>query len=311
MALARATVSGATGLIGPRLIAALLQRGCEVTVLSREPAAAASRLRALGTDVSEIVRWDPATEPAPAQALADRDAIFHLAGESISQRWSSRAKRAIRDSRVAGTRQLVAGLADVEQRPRVLVCSSGIGYYGVGGEEPLDEESPAGEGFLAEVCAAWEQEARRAADLGVRVARIRTGLVLDVRGGVLASLLRPFKLGLGGPVAGGRHYMSWIHHDDLIALMIASGEDERFSGAINATAPEPVTNRDFSRALGRALHRPALVPVPGVLLGALLGEMSQLATTGARVLPAKALVLGFEFARPQLPEALRAALAKR
>jgi len=302
----RVTLTGATGLIGTRLLAALRAQGAELTVLSRNPDEARRRLDG---DV-EVAGWQSAGEAAPAEALSGRDAVVHMAGEPIAQRWSARVKQALRESRVAGTRNLLAGLRAAATRPGLLISSSAIGYYGPHGEEPLDEEAPAGEGFLAEICAAWEQEAQRAAELEMRVVILRTGVVLDSRGGALAKMLPPFQLGVGGPVAGGKQFISWIHAEDIVGLMAAALRDERWSGPVNATAPTPVSNRDFSRALGRALHRPALLPVPGLALQALYGEMSEIVTSGARVVPAKALVLGYSFAHPELDEALRSALAR-
>jgi uncharacterized protein (TIGR01777 family) len=300
---ARVTVTGATGLLGRRLVAGLRERGAQLTILSRDPDRARARLGEV-----QALHWEPANAPAPPEALAGRDAVIHLAGEPIAQRWSDGAKAAIRESRVLGTRNLLAGLAECEPRPSTLVSSSAIGYYGAHGEEPLDEDAPPGEDFVAEVCVAWEAEAARARELGMRVALVRTGVVLDPSGGALAKMLPPFRLGLGGPVAGGRQYISWIHAEDLIGVMLAALGDERFSGPINATAPEPVTNRQFSYALGSALRRPALLPVPGLALKALYGEMAGIITTGARVVPAKALVLGYRFMHPELLPALRAAL---
>lgn len=308
MSALRVTVTGATGLIGPQLTAALLQRGAEVTVLTRDP----ERARAALGDVTALA-WDLMAEAAPVEALSGRDAVVHLAGEPVAQRWSDQSKRAIRESRVTGTHNLLAGLAAVEgseaaRRPRTLLSSSAIGYYGPRGEEPLDEDAPPGEDFLAQVCVEWEAEAARAVDLGLRVVQVRTGIVLDSSGGALGKMLTPFRLGVGGPVAGGRQYMSWIHTDDLVGMILVALEDERWSGPINATAPEPVTNAEFSRALGRVLHRPSLLPVPGLALRALYGEMAEIVTTGARAVPAKALVLGYEFSQPRLGQALRSAL---
>jgi uncharacterized protein len=277
-----------------------------VTVLTRDPARARTRLGdAVGQAPVEAVLWDPINEPAPPAALAGRDAVVHLAGENVAQRWSAKAKRAIRESRVTGTRHLVAGLQRAEPRPRTLLSASAIGYYGAHGEEPLDEDAPAGGDFLAKVCEAWEAEAERASELGVRVVRVRTGVVLDRNGGALAKMLTPFRLGVGGPIAGGRQYISWIHSDDLIGLLLAALPDGRWRGPINATAPQPVCNRDFSRALGRALRRPSLLPVPGAALRLLYGEMAEILTSGARVVPAKPLVLGYQFRHPHLEEALR------
>jgi uncharacterized protein (TIGR01777 family) len=300
----RITVTGATGLIGPQLIAELQSRGAQVTVLSRDPIRAQERLGSV-----EAVGWEPMQEPAPAAALSGRDAVFHLAGEPVAQRWSAAAKQAIRESRVIGTRNLVQGLAALEQRPPVLVSSSAVGYYGARGEEPIDEDAPAGRDFLAQVCAEWESEATRAAQLGIRVVVVRTGIVLDTEGGALAKMLPPFRLGVGGPVAGGRQYVAWVHTDDVVRLMLAALDGEEWSGPINATAPAPVTNAELSRALGKVLHRPSFLPVPGLALRALFGEMAQIVTTGARVVPARPLVLGYEFRHPELEEALRTAIA--
>jgi uncharacterized protein (TIGR01777 family) len=302
----RVCVTGATGLIGSGLLGALQDRGAQVTVLSRDPSRAQARLDS--AVAVEIVRWDPMNEPAPPGALAGRDAVVHLAGENVAQRWTAKARRAIRDSRLTGTRHLLEGLREADPRPGTLVSASAIGYYGAHGDEPLDEDAPAGKDFLAGVCADWEAEAGRASELGVRVVQVRTGVVLDPSGGALAKMLTPFRLGVGGPVAGGRQYMSWIHRDDLIGMIVAAIEDERWTGPINATAPQPVSNRDFSRALGGALGRPSLLPVPGAALRLLYGEMAEIVTTGARVVPAKPLVLGYEFRHPQLKEALESAL---
>ena len=305
----RVTITGATGLIGTALVAGLCEHDVEVTVLSRNPDRAREMFRASGSSPVETVKWDLMNEPAPVETLEGRDAVVHLAGENVAQRWSARAKEAIRTSRVTGTRHLLDGLTNAEPRPRTLIASSAIGYYGARGEEPLDEDAPAGSGFLAETCEAWEAEEMKASALGMRVVRVRTGVVLDREGGALAKMLLPFKLGLGGPVAGGSQYMSWIHREDLIGMMSAALQDERWSGPVNGTAPEPVSNRDFSGALGRALHRPSRLPVPGVALGLLYGEMAGIVTTGARVMPAKPLVLGYDFRHPELDEALRSALS--
>jgi uncharacterized protein (TIGR01777 family) len=305
MSARRFTLTGATGLIGSRAVAALLARGDDVTVLTRDPRRARQRLG----DV-EAVSWQPLADPAPAAALQGRDAVLHLAGEDIAQRWTARTKRAIRDSRVLGTRNLVAGLrAAGARRPAALVSSSAVGYYGDHGEEPLDEDAPPGRDFLARVCVEWEAEAGRVRELEMRTVQVRTGVVLDRAGGALAKMLPPFRLGLGGPVAGGRQYISWIHTADVCGLMLAALDGEDWCEPVNATAPEPATNGDFSRELGRVLHRPALLPVPQLALRALYGEMAQVVAGGARVVPARALMLGFEFAHPRLHEALRSALS--
>jgi uncharacterized protein (TIGR01777 family) len=298
------TLTGATGLIGSKLVARLLEREADVTVLSRDP----ERARATLGDVT-AVRWDLMEEPAPVEALAGRDAVVHLAGEPVAQRWSEERKRTIVDSRVVGTRNLVSALKQCDPRPRTLLSASAVGYYGPHGEEPLDEDAPPGEDFLARVCVDWETEARHAGILDIRTVQIRIGIVLDAKGGALATMLTPFRLGVGGPVAGGRQYMSWIHADDLVGIMLTALTDERWSGPVNATAPEPVTNAEFSSALGRALHRPAVLPIPALALRALYGEMAEIVTAGVRAVPAKALVLGFDFAHADLDLALRSALA--
>lgn len=302
----KVAVTGATGLIGPRLVRSLQARGDAVTVLSRNPERAKDMLPGV-----EAVRWDLMREAAPSEALYGRDAVVHLAGEGIAQRWTKSAKQAIRESRVVGTRELVRGLASVAEgeRPSVLVSSSGVGYYGAHGDEPIDEEAPAGSDFLAQVCVAWEAEASAAERLGARVVRLRTGVVLDPGGGALGKMLPPFKLGVGGPVAGGEQYISWIHVDDLVGLAIAAIDGTKWRGAVNATAPEPQRNRDFSKALGKALRRPSLLPVPGAALRLLYGEMAAIVTRGVRALPARALMNGYEYRYPQLDGALRAALA--
>jgi uncharacterized protein (TIGR01777 family) len=306
----RVTVTGATGLIGPHVIGALQQRGAEVSVLTRDSGRARKSLGEAGLAPVEAFDWDLLSEPAPAQALEGRDAVVHLAGENVAQRWSAGAKQAIRESRVTGTRNLLEGLRAAENAPGTLVSSSAIGYYGARGEEPLDEEATPGRDFLAEVCVEWERESEKASsELGMRVVLVRTGVVLDKSGGALEKMLPPFRLGVGGPVAGGRQFISWIHRDDVVGMIVTALGDERWSGAVNATAPEPLSNRDFSRALGRALHRPALLPVPGIALQLLYGEMAEIVTEGARVVPAKPLVLGYEFVHPQLDEALSSALA--
>jgi uncharacterized protein len=301
---ARVTLTGATGLIGSALARELDTAGAEVTLLSRDPERAHARL---GLPAEP---WDPLREPAPASALAGRDALVHLAGETIAQRWSPRAKYAIRESRLLGTRNLLEGLRRLRapQRPPVLLSASAVGYYGPHHDEPLDEDAPPGRDFLAQLCAAWESEAHAAAELGIRVLHLRTGVLLDPRGGALAKMLPPFRLGIGGPVAGGRQYVSWIHPEDLTGLIRTALADERWSGPLNATAPHPVTNRELSRTLGRVLRRPALAPVPALALRLRYGEMAQIVTTGARVLPAKALVLGYSFRHPHLEEALRSVL---
>jgi uncharacterized protein (TIGR01777 family) len=298
------TITGASGLIGTRLVRALRERGDTVTVLSRSPEKAGA---ALGV---EAVGWDPLAAAAPVSALRGRDAVVHLAGEPVARRWSDEVKQAIRESRETGTRNLVAGLrAASPEGPGVLVCSSAVGYYGKHGDEPVPESTPPGADFLAGVCVAWEREADAAAALGLRVVKIRTGVVLDKDGGALKTMLPPFKLGVGGPVAGGRQYLPWIHVEDLVALYLHALDDAGWSGAYNGSAPTPVTNKAFSRALGRALHRPAIAPVPGLALRLLYGDMAEIVTEGQRAVPERPLAGGFAFRHPDLDEALADALA--
>lgn len=300
------TVTGATGLIGERLLAVLADRGAQVTVLARDPARAR---RALGV---EAVRWEPASTTAPGEALRGRDAVVHLAGEPVAQRWSAAARERIRASRELGTRNLVAGIERLSEaeRPRALISASAVGYYGPRGDEDdfVTESSPAGDDFLARVCVAWEHEAQAAEPLGLRVARIRTGVVLDRGGGALAKMLPFFKLGIGGPVAGGRQIVPWIHADDVVAMYVAAIERE-WAGAYNAAAPDPITNRELAKALGRALHRPAVLPVPGLAVALLYGRMAQIVTTGQCVIPERPLEQGFRFRFESIDAALRDALA--
>lgn len=301
----KVTLTGATGLIGRRLVAELTRRGDEVTVLSRSPDGARE---ALGVDA---VAWDPSSGPAPTEALAGRDAVVHLAGEPVDQRWSDDAKRRIRDSRVIGTTNLVAGIRAADPRPGALISASAVGLYGPHGDELVTEDTPPATGFLGDVVAAWEAAAEEAAELGVRVVKLRTGIVLDKDGGALKAMLPPFKAGIGGPVAGGAQYTPWVHLDDVVGMYLTAIDDESWRGAINVSAPEPVTNKAFSKALGHALGRPAVAPIPAFALKLLYGEMADIVTTGQRAVPERARVLGYDFRHPDLDEALRSALGKR
>jgi uncharacterized protein (TIGR01777 family) len=288
----RVAVTGGTGRLGSLLVQRLRERGDEVTVLSRSRGDA---------------RWDPNAGPAPADAVAGRDAVVHLAGEDIAQRWNDESLKRIRESREQGTRNLVEGLRAADPRPKALIASSAVGYYGPR-QDPVDEDAPAGDDVLARICVAWEREAEQAEALGVRVVRVRTGIVLDRHGGALQKMLLPFRLGVGGPVQRGSQPMPWIHVDDVVGIYLAAIDDERWSGPVNATAPQPVSNRDFSRALGRALRRPAILPVPGFALRLLYGGMASLVTEGQHALPRRASELGYRYRHPELDEALRSAL---
>ena len=299
------TLTGATGLIGSKLVRALRDHGDTVTLLSRSPEQAQARLGV------EAVAWDPLAGPAPVAALRGRDAVIHLAGEPVAQRWSDEAKRQILESREVGTRNLVAGLAAAgAQGPKALVSASAVGYYGKHGDERVPESAPPGDDFLARVCVAWEREADAAADgpAHPRVVKIRTGVVLDANGGALQKMLPPFKLGIGGPVAGGDQYLPWIHVDDLVSFYLHAATDASWAGAYNGAAPEPVTNKAFSKALGRALHRPAVAPVPAFAIRLLYGDMAEIVTEGQRAVPEHALADGFAYKHADLDEALADAL---
>jgi uncharacterized protein len=299
----RVAVTGATGMIGSALVHALVQRGDEVTALSRDAARASE---ALGVPAET---WaDPEAERPPLDALRGRDGVVHLLGEVIAQRWSDETKREIRDSRVLSTRNLVVALGELpaEERPRVLVSGSGAGWYGHRGDERLDESSAEpGDDFLAQLSADWEAEARAAEELGVRVVLSRTGVVLSDSGGALEKMLPFFKAGVGGPVAGGRQYVPWVHRDDVVGATTFALDNEAVRGPVNVTAPEPVTNRELSRTLGRVLHRPAFAPVPALAVKALYGDMAQIVTTGQRAVPGRLTELGYEFRQPDLEPALR------
>jgi uncharacterized protein (TIGR01777 family) len=306
----RVTVTGATGMLGRPLVDELLARGDEVTVLSRD-AAGAERL--FGERAIAATWSNPKGERPPADALSGRDGVIHLLGEPVAQRWTDDARREIRDSRVLATRNLVAALGELPDgdRPAVLVSQSASGFYGPHGDEPVTESEPAGDDFLAQVCVDWEAEAHAAGKLGMRVAVTRTGVVLADSGGALEKMLPPFKLGVGGPVAGGRQYLPWIHTDDVVGALISCLVTAAAEGPLNLAAPEPVTNAELSKTLGRVLHRPAFAPVPAFALELLYGEMAQIVTTGVRAVPARLQELGYEFREPRLERALELATGKR
>jgi uncharacterized protein len=304
----RVAVTGATGVIGRHAIDAMLERGDQVVVLTRDPDSARDKL---GERVEAQAWADPKHTPPPSDALDQADAILHLLGEPIAQRWTDDAKREIRDSRVLSTRSLVEAIAALPEnrRPRALVSQSATGYYGPRGDEPVDESDAAGKDFLAGVTVEWEREAGKATSAGVRVATTRTGVVLSAQGGALEKMLPPFKLGVGGPVAGGKQYVPWVHLDDVVGAMLRCLDDDAASGPINLTAPNPVTNAELSKTLGRVLHRPAVLPVPGLALKALYGEMAMIVLTGQRAVPARLGELGYEYRHPRLEDALRDVLS--
>ncbi len=296
----RALVTGATGFIGPHLLA-LLDRP---VVLSRN----AERARqALSKYQVEAYAWDPLAGPPPAQSLEGVEAVFHLAGESVaSGRWTARQKKRIRESRELGTRNLIEALRQMRQPPKVLVSASAVGYYGSRGDEVLDESAPPGNDFLAYVCVAWEREAQRAAELGIRVVCLRTGIVLGPEGGALKKMLLPFKLGLGGPLGNGRQWMPWIHVGDLAALYVHSAKQSSVSGPVNGAAPNPVRNREFTEALAAAVNRHAVLPAPYFALRVLLGEFAKVLFESQRTVPQAALASGFQFQHTEIAPTLAA-----
>lgn len=324
----RIIVTGATGHIGRALCRRLIERGDAVVVFSRDPAAARGRV----PGAAEYVAWKPSLEGPWAAAVDGADGVVHLAAASLfERRWSAEYKREIFESRQIGTRGLVQAMGQAQRRPATFVCITAVGYYGARGDEPLNEESPPGDDFLAQVCRdAWEKEARAAEQLGVRTVLLRSGVVIgggegprrlpiDLRGaslsrpglvlkteeGALALLVLPFRFFAGGPILPGTQWISWIHIDDIVGLILKALDDERMRGPVNATAPEPLTNRDFVQTIGRVLGRPAWLPVPKFALRLLVGEMADMVTTGQRVIPKRALELDYHFRYPSLEPALR------
>jgi uncharacterized protein (TIGR01777 family) len=298
----RVAVTGATGLIGRALVNALEDRGDAVVALSRD----AERARDMLGDGVDIHPWpEPTLDQPPTAAIEQADAIVHLLGEPVAQRWSAAAKRRIRDSRVLSTQRLVEALQELprDARPATLVSQSAVGDYGARGDEPVDESTPAATDFLAEVTAEWERAAQ-AAPSGIRVALTRTGVVLAAHGGALQKMLLPFRLGLGGPAGSGRQYMPWIHLRDMVGALLHVLDDERAVGPVNVTAPDPVTNREFSRTLGRVLHRPAVLPAPAPAMRLLFGEMATVILTGQRAVPARLTELSYSFSFAELEPAL-------
>ncbi len=292
------TITGATGFIGKRLIPLLLEMGHEVRILGRTPK----------TGFPPEVRfylWNATEGGPPSESLKGADAVVHLAGESVSQRWTPQVRKRIRESRVLGTRNLVETLGKLEQPPATLVSVSAVGYYGDRGEEELDESSKPGEGFLAEVCQEWEAEAARAAEFGVRVVRPRIGMVLGIGGGALEQMLPPFKMFMGGQLGNGKQWMSWVHLEDLVSLLRHALETPEVSGPMNAIAPNPVRNKQFTRILARTIRRPALFTVPEQGLKALFGDMAEIMLASQRVLPRVAQESGYKYLFPDLGQALK------
>jgi uncharacterized protein (TIGR01777 family) len=297
-------VSGATGLVGRRLVPALVAEGRPVRVLTRDPARARASLAGAAAFAWDGLRWPP-------KALDALDAVVHLAGEPVFAGLPNAARKArIRDSRIASTHALVEAIAALSPvaRPRSLVCASAVGYYGSRGDELLEESATPGEGFLADVCVDWEAVAARAADLGLRVVSLRIGIVLAREGGALPLMTKPFRLGLGGPIGDGRQWVPWIHVEDLVRLIQTAIDDASISGPVNAVAPDPVRNDVLTQAIAHQLHRPAFLRVPAFALRLGLGEISSELLGSRRCVPRKAESAGFSFNYPTLENALAAEL---
>lgn len=299
----RILISGASGLVGSALEAQLRAAGAQTSSLTRG-AADAARGR---------IHWDPAKRELDAAQLEGFDAVVHLAGENIGGgRWTRVQKERLLESRSQGTRLIAGALAAAKKKPRALVCASAIGYYGDRGEELLTEASAAGQGFLPDVCRAWEHASHAARNSGIRVVTLRYGIVLSARGGALAKMLTPFRLGLGGPLGSGRQWMSWIALEDAVGAIQVALANGNWNGAFNAVAPQPVRNADFTRALARVLKRPAILPAPAFALRLALGEMADaLLLASTRVVPERLQQAGYVHRHPELEGALRAALAQR
>jgi uncharacterized protein (TIGR01777 family) len=294
-------VTGASGFIGSALVSSLRAAGNKVTPLVRYYPKAGE----------QALYWDPAGGKLEAAGLENRDAVIHLAGESITGRWTAAKKQRIRSSRLESTRLLVTTLAELHVKPKTLVCASAIGYYGDRGEEVLREESPPGKSFLADTCVEWEAAAKPAADAGVRVVHLRIGVVLHPKGGALKQMLLPFKLGAGGVVGNGKQWWSWIALDDLVGAFEHALANQNLRGPVNAVAPQAVTNAEFTKALGRVLSRPTIFPMPAFAARLALGEMAdELLLASARVEPAQLVASGYAFRYPQLEPALRHLLGK-
>jgi uncharacterized protein len=291
-------MTGVTGLIGRALCKKLKGENHTIVGLSRSPEKSAKLA------VDELLKWDGLSQ-LPQEYMQGIDAVVHLAGEPVAEgRWSDERKKRIRESRVVSTRNLVEAMRAAANKPAVFVCGSAVGFYGDRADEVLDENSPAGKGFLAEVCKAWESEAHNARALGIRVVELRTGVVFAKDGGALKKILPPFKMGVGGPLGDGRQWFPWIHIDDIVGLFDFALHTASFDGVMNGTAPEIVTNAEFTRQLGQVLHRPAFLPVPAFALNLLFGEMAVILLGSQRALPKAAEAAGYQFQYPQLTPAL-------
>jgi uncharacterized protein (TIGR01777 family) len=293
----RIFITGGTGLVGKRLVPRLLERGDQVVVLTRRPDISKDYW---GGKTVSTVQGDPMQTGPWQDSLAECDAVVNLAGEGLfNRRWSTAFKELLHTSRIKSTENVAVALGRQPRTaagtPKVLISGSAIGFYGFTGDEELSESSPAGNDFLAQLSIDWEKAAMAATPLGCRVVLLRTGVVLDRAGGALQKMLLPFKLFAGGPIGSGKQYVSWIHVEDLVGIILLGLDNAQAVGPINGTAPQPVTNREFARALGRALHRPSFMPTPGFALRVALGKVADLVTKGQRVVPRKALELGYKF----------------
>lgn len=294
-------VTGASGRIGKALCDELLARGDEVVGLTRDP----EKARAAQAQITWHA-WEPTLERPAEAAFEGVDGVVNLVGEKINQRWTDEAKRKIMDSRKVATHNLAGAIESLATKPKVLVSQSAVGYYGNRGDEALDESSAPGKGFDASVCVEWEKAAHEVEAAGVRLVIVRTGQVMETGGGILGGLLLPFKLGLGGPLAGGNQWVPWIHLSDEVGILIWALDTESVSGVVNGTAPNPVTNKEWSKALGRALHRPAVLPIPGFATEVKFGkEFGKVAQGGQKVLPKRTEELGYGFKFPEIDAALR------
>ncbi len=293
-------ITGASGLIGMALQEVFKEKGYEMLLASRKEPKDATH-----------IQWDMETGFADAEKLEGIDAVVHLAGENVSGlRWTEDKKKAIRDSRVLGTRNIVDAISKLKKKPSVFISSSAIGFYGERGDEEVTESSAAGDTFLAVVCKEWEAESRRAEDAGIRTVLLRTGIVLSKDGGALGTMLLPFKLGVGGVVGSGKQWMSWISLDDHIAVINFAIENENLRGAVNSVSPNPVTNHDFTKTLGEVLYRPTFLPLPEFAVSMVFGEMGDaLLLASTKVLPKRLEEVGFEFKYADLKAALEHAVA--
>ena len=298
-------VTGATGFVGAVLCRTFTQQGHRMTALSRDP----RRAKETVPELVQVHGWEPAAGPPPRHAFDGVEGVVHLLGESVVGRWTTAKKKAIRDSRVVGTRNLVDALRRADPKPGILVSASAIGFYGDRQDEELTEDSTPGNDFLAGVSREWEAEARKAEEHGIRVSRLRVGIVLARGGGALGAMLLPFQLGAGGPLGSGRQWWSWIHRDDLIG-QVGHLLRTRYQGAVNGVAPSPLRQKEFARALGRVLSRPAFMPAPAFALKIVLGDFATELLSSKRVLPATAEQLGYAFQYPDIEGALRHALGK-